>query len=120
MAYQPGTINTWLDDDRVCDIDIYCFAELVKWLVKQFRKHIGGHIYKTFNTGSAYEKVQAGEAKDFDVMIFLHVRKWAWEVCELSFIILSFISLHMSRSCVSEMMSLDVQSKMLSISSRIS
>ena len=48
--------------------------------MKQFRKHIGGHIYKTFNTGSAYEKVQAGEAKDFDVMIFLHVRKWAWEV----------------------------------------
>ena len=64
---------------------VICFAELVKWLVKQFRKHIGGHIYKTFNTGSAYEKVQAGEAKDFDVMIFLHVRKWAWEVSLIKF-----------------------------------
>ena len=41
---------------------------------------LGNHVYKMFNCGSAYEKHQAGEATDFDVMLFLNVRKWQWKV----------------------------------------
>ena len=54
--------------------------DLVKFLMGKLKKEMGGHLFRTFKTGSAYEKVQAGEAKDFDIMIFLNVRKWAWEV----------------------------------------
>ena len=54
--------------------------DLVKFLTGKLKKEMGGHLFRTFKTGSAYEKVQAGEAKDFDIMIFLNVRKWAWEV----------------------------------------
>jgi len=59
------------------------FSELVNFILKKLKDrkgHFGGHIFKTHNCGSAYEKLQAGEASDFDVLVFLNVKKWRWEV----------------------------------------
>ncbi|XP_067943053.1 uncharacterized protein [Watersipora subatra] len=65
---------------RISQQEIDFKKDLVKWLVKQFEGEMKGYWYRSFNAGSAYEKVQAGEAKDFDVMIFLNIRKWLWQV----------------------------------------
>jgi len=36
-----------------------------------------------YRAGSAFEKVQAGEANDFDVMIYFNLWKGIWKVGDL-------------------------------------
>ena len=58
---------------------------MVQWLLdlllnEMKLKNLTRKYLKPFKAGSAFEKVQAGEATDFDVMIFLDISKGIWKV----------------------------------------
>jgi len=58
----------------------------VKWLLGVIRKDIKPKNMisrQLYRAGSAFEKVQAGEANDFDVMIYFNLWKGIWKVGDL-------------------------------------
>ena len=54
----------------------------MNWLLKLLQEEFRPHkvLFKMFRAGSAYEKLQAGEASDFDVMVYMNIWRGKWKV----------------------------------------